>query len=259
MRIAHSLTEKFKAPIRIAGHELFTAASVGISVNRTTSHGVTELLQEADVALHEAKATHPGAFAQCRPEFVTDSQERFELESELHYALDREQFKLLVQPEIYLVSGTVVGGEALLRWNHPQRGVLSPAAFIALAEDSGEINPIGRWVLARACDLAGTVSRMTNTSMTIGVNISPSEFRAPGFADDIARTLDRAPIPPERLRLELTESVLVEDIGPTIHILEQLRSAGVKTAIDDFGTGYSSLSYLQNLPVDILKVDQSFI
>ncbi len=152
-----------------------------------------------------------------------------------------------------------MGGEALLRWNHPHRGILTPDAFIELAEGSGEIANIGRWVLGQACELAATISRQTGTSMTIGVNVSASDFRRPGFADEVAALLEHAPIPAERLKLELTESVLVDDVRSAIKTLDQLHRTGVKSAIDDFGTGYSSLSYLQDLPVDVLKIDQSFI
>ena len=194
-----------------------------------------------------------------RPEHEDLTVDDVDLNSALHRAVEREQLALRYQPEVDLSTGNIMGMEALLRWNHPSRGLLSPADFIEMAESSGDIVPIGGWVLEQACREASAMSARSGASPVVGVNLSVTEFYQTDVVARTAAALDSSGLPAGQLKLELTESALMEDIPATVDTLIQLKKLGVALAIDDFGTGYSSLSYLQHLPVDTLKVDQLFV
>jgi diguanylate cyclase (GGDEF)-like protein len=255
-RIALSL----QRPFSIAGHELFVSLSIGGAVSGPDDKTITELLRKADIALYRAKADGRGRFVAFSDDLDALSAEQFDLDNALRRAVQRGELMLYYQPIMELPTGTVTGMEALLRWNHPHRGVLSPATFISMAEESGEIVRIGQWVLEEACRQTVEFQRLLpNKPLTVAVNISASEFRQAGLADRIASVLDETGLTPRHLKLELTESVLIGDVPETLEILAELKGLGVGLSIDDFGTGYSSLNYLQRLPVDTLKVDQSFI
>ena len=255
-RIATSLAQ----PFSIAGHELFVSMSIGAAVSSTRDTTITELLRKADIALYRAKAEGRDRFVAFSDDLDSLSAEQFDLDNALRYAVRRGELLLYYQPIVDLKTDTISGMEALLRWNHPHRGVLSPEEFISMAEESGEIVHIGRWVLGEACrQTVEFQAQLPGTVLTVSVNVSASEFRQPRFAEHVAHILAETGLSPQCLKLELTESVLIGDVSGTREILSELKSLGVGLSMDDFGTGYSSLSYLQRLPVDALKIDQSFI
>ena len=255
-RIARSLNQ----PFSVAGHELFVSMSIGAAVSTPRDRTITELLRKADIALYRAKADGRGQFVAFRDDLDALSAEQFDLDNALRHAVRRGELLLYYQPIVDLATDIPSGMEALLRWNHPHRGILSPADFISMAEESGEIVHIGRWVLEEACrQTVAFQHQLPGTPLTVSVNVSASEFRQHGFAEHVAHTLDETGLSPRCLTLELTESVLIGRVPETLEILFKLKSLGVGLSVDDFGTGYSSLSYLQRLPVDTLKIDQSFI
>lgn len=261
LMVAEQVMSALRRPVSIEGHELFVSASVGIAVSTARDSTITDLLRKADIALYRAKAEGRARYALYHPaqDFVTVDQ--LDLDTALRRAIERHQLLLYYQPEVDLITTRVVGMEALLRWDHPYRGVLSPVDFISLAEETGEIVNIGQWVLEEACRQAAYLNSRPNreADLLMSVNLSAAEFRQESIGDRIAEVLDRTGLPPSQLRLEITESVLMDNLPVTIETLNGLKSLGVQLAIDDFGTGYSSLSYLQKLPVDTLKIDQVFI
>jgi diguanylate cyclase (GGDEF)-like protein/PAS domain S-box-containing protein len=257
-QVADRVQEALAWPSEVMGREVVMAASVGIAL-LAPGDGADELLRNADLAMYRAKAAGRARCELFEPGMHIAVLERLELESELRGALERKEFRLLYQPIISLESGELVGVEALLRWIHPERGMVSPLDFIPLAEDSGLIVPIGRWVLQEACRQSALWARATGRRIRMSVNLSARQVQAPRLAETVALALREHRIRPDHLVLEITESVLVDDADRTIAKLHLLRELGVKLAIDDFGTGYSSLSYLRRLPVDTLKIDRSFV
>lgn len=262
VEIAERICQQLSRAFSIAGHELFVTASIGISVNEAGGAAITELLRRADVALYRAKSGGRARWELYHSSLDVVSVEQLDLDTALRRAVERQQLLLHYQPEVDLATGAITGTEALLRWDHPHRGILSPADFIALAEETGEIIHIGQWVLAEACRQAVSFSERAPRlpgGLVVSVNISPSEFRLPGLAGRVAGVLRDTGLPGRQLKLELTETVLMEDVPAAIETLNALRQLGVRLAIDDFGTGYSSLSYLQCFPVDTIKIDRSFV
>ncbi len=258
--IAQRIATALDQPFSIAGHELFVSMSIGAAVSTPRDKTITELLRKADIALYRAKADGRNCFVAFSDELDALSAELFDLDNALRHAVGRGELLLQYQPIVDLKTDAPSGMEALLRWNHPHRGILSPADFISMAEESGEIVHIGRWVLREACRQTVEFQKsLAGVSLVVSVNVSASEFRQPGFTDNVAQTLSETGLSPYLLKLELTESVLLGDVPGTLEILSELKNLGVGLSIDDFGTGYSSLSYLQRLPVDVLKIDQSFI
>ncbi len=252
-RIAAALAD----PVRLDGKEVFLSASVGVAIG-VPGEPDDELLRNADVALYHAKEKGKGLCEVFEPGMRAAVMQRLELEADLHSALERSEFILHFQPIVDLQSRRIVGAEALVRWLHPQRGMLSPLEFIPLAEETGLIVPLGRWVLEEACRTIAAHSRR-DPGIHVSVNLSARQLQESDLVETVAAALREAGLPPDRLVLEVTESLIMVDPRTMIPRMRALRDLGVRIAIDDFGTGYSSLAYLQNLPVDILKIDRSFI
>ena len=260
LRIAERILHSLRRPFSLSGQEMFVSSSIGIAVSTQEDRTSTELLRKADIALYRAKAEGRARHVLFSPDLDAIPAEQFDLDNALRRSVERQELLLLYQPIVDLRSGDIAGMEALLRWDHPHRGILSPAVFIAIAEETGEIIRIGQWVLEEACRKTVEFQRTRPLyPLTVCVNISAAEFRQRDLPRRIAKVLEATALPANQLKLELTESVLIQDIPATLEMLAELRALGVGLSIDDFGTGYSSLSYLQRLPVDTLKVDQSFI
>ncbi len=255
--VADRIAAALKAPIALLGKEVFLSASSGIAVG-TPGESDGELLRNADVALYIAKEKGKGGFEVFEPGMRAAVVERLELEGDLRRALPGNQLILHYQPIVELSSGTIVGAEALVRWRHPRRGLLSPGDFIPLAEETGLIVPIGLWVIEEACRRVASLSGPAATTH-VSVNLSARQLQESDIVEQVEAALARAGLPPERLVLEVTESLIMVDPRAMIPRLRSLKELGLRLAVDDFGTGYSSLAYLQNLPVDILKIDRSFI
>jgi EAL domain-containing protein (putative c-di-GMP-specific phosphodiesterase class I) len=243
----------------VSRQELHVTTSIGVSTYPDDGSTAEELIKSADTAMFQAKSNARHSFQFFTPAMNTVAVERQFLEEGLRRALGARQLALQYQPKVCLRSGNVVGAEALLRWNHPVRGAVPPATFIPIAEDSGIIVPMGRWVLREACRQIREWTVAGLPEITIAVNVSAIEFRGNKFAEGVLSVVEEARIDPRLLELELTESVLMRHLDSTARTLKDLRARGVQISIDDFGTGYSSLSYLWKLPVDALKVDQSFV
>lgn len=254
-RIASSLEK----PHLIDDHELHISASIGVSVFPSDGRDTQTLVKNADTAMYQAKANGRQGYQFFERTMNERAVERQSIEEDLRRALEQREFVLHYQPKIDLTSGRITGAETLLRWTHPIRGTVPPAQFIPIAEDSGLIIPIGKWVLRQACAQAADWIREGLPLGTMAVNISAVEFRNEHFIKDLLATLKDTSLDPSLLELELTESVLMKHIGSTESILKALKTFGVKLAVDDFGTGYSSLSYLRKFPINALKIDRSFV
>ena len=261
-RILAALAE----PIPVGGRAVVAAASIGLALSSAAVTGATDLLRNADVAMYRAKSGGKGRLAVFEPSMHQRAVARLDTEMELRTAIDRDEFVLDYQPVVALGSGAIVGYEALLRWRHPVRGLVSPAEFIPLAEETGLIVPIGRWVLETACrEAAGwpTVrasgTELGSRALFISVNLSARQLADADLIADVSAVLERTGLAPERLTLELTESAMLDDADAAIGLLGRLRELGARIAVDDFGTGYSSLRYVQRFPIDVLKIDRSFV
>ncbi len=262
-RQAESVGEKLLATLSqvypLAGYAHHSTVSIGIALFADRQEIVDELLQRAESAMHHAKRAGRDTLRFFNPTMQAAATARAALEASLHEAVQKEQLLLHFQAQVDS-SGRVVGAEALLRWQHPERGLVSPAEFIPLLEESRLILPIGQWVLETACDrLAAWAARPELSGLTLAVNVSARQFHDDAFVDQVLAALARSGIQPQRLKLELTESLLVDDVQAIITKMTIIKAKGVHFSLDDFGTGYSSLSYLKRLPLDQLKIDQSFI
>ena len=246
-------------PHVIDQHDLHIGISIGISIYPDDGKDAETLIKCADTAMYHAKENGRNNYKFFEQKMNVRAVHRQSIEASLRRALDRQEFVLHYQPKINLESGLIVGVEALIRWQHPERGLLLPAQFVSIAEDCGLILPIGRWVLREACRQAQAWRQAGLPPVTIAVNTSAIEFRAQDFLKNIRSTLDETGWEPHYLELELTESVLMRDAEATNLVLQSLADMGVKLTVDDFGTGYSSLSYLRQFPINALKIDQSFV
>ena len=240
-------------------HDLHVTTSVGVSVYPDDGLDAEALIKNADIAMYQAKEKGRQGYQFFKPEMNLRAVERQSIEEGLRRALERRELAIHYQPKIDLRTGAISGAEALLRWNHPIRGTVSPAQFIPIAEECGLILPIGAWVLRQACEQAQTWTNAGLPATTIAVNVSAMEFLDEGFLASVFRTLDETGLDPRFLELELTESVLMKHADVAASVLRAVRERGVRVALDDFGTGYSSLSYLRKFPLDTLKIDQSFV
>jgi len=261
IRIIKRLRQAVMEPVPVAGREVQTSASFGIVLSPNTFERAEELLQSAAIALHDVKAGGRGRFKVYTPRMLRHAVERLTLEQELRIALEKDQFVVHYQPIWDLSSTHLVGFEALVRWQHPERGMVGPGSFITLAEETGIILELGRVVLLRACaDLAEwRENDPAARKLFVAVNLSNKQFSQHTLVEQVSEILQRTHLPPDRLKLEITESNIMVNAESALVMLRRLKALGVQISIDDFGTGYSSLSYLQRFPVDTLKVDRSFV
>jgi diguanylate cyclase (GGDEF)-like protein len=256
---AQKILAAFTESHKIDSHDIHIGVSIGISIYPRDGLDEEILIRNADIAMYYAKEKGRNNYQFFRPDMNIRAVQRQTIEASLRYALARQEFVLYYQPKINLNSGRIVGVEALIRWQHPQQGLLLPDQFISIAEDCGLILPIGRWVLREACHQVQAWRKRGLPPVTMAINTSALEFLAVGFLENIQTILDDIRLEPNYLELELTESVLMKDAESTIALLNALVDIGVKLAVDDFGTGYSSLSYLRQFPIGTMKIDQSFV
>jgi diguanylate cyclase (GGDEF)-like protein/PAS domain S-box-containing protein len=253
--LALRIIEAVSAPYTIDGQQVIIGTSVGIAVGPSDVLSPDQLIRNADLALYRAKADGRGTYRFFGPEMDAQMQVRRIMEYDLRKALPAGEFELYYQPVVNLANDEISGVEALIRWRHPERGLIPPSAFIPVAEEIGFIIPLGEWALRQACQTA----RNWPSDIRIAVNLSPIQFRNPGFVQLVVSALAASDLAPDRLELEITETILLQDSEATLSTLYQLRALGVRIAMDDFGTGYSSLSYLQSFPFDKIKIDRSFV
>jgi len=256
--VADKMLQAVAEPHLIGQHELHISTSIGISRFPADGGDADTLIKNADTAMYHAKERGRNTHQFFNIGMNLRAVERQTIEAGLRQALQRNEFVLHFQPKIALDSGCIAGVEALLRWRHTQWGMTPPGRFVKIAEDSGLIVPIGRWVLREACTQAGRW-RADGLNVPLAVNISALEFRQRDFFDSVSATLHDTGMPPDMLQLEITESVLMRDIACSSRTLQRLSASGIQIAVDDFGTGYSSLSYLRQFPINVLKIDQSFV
>jgi len=261
IEVAGRIQAELSVPFNLEGHEVFTSVSIGIAPSSIGYERAEDLLRDADTAMYHAKTLGKNRYEIFDKEMHDHAMNLMQLETDLRRAVDRQEFFVLYQPVVSLETGMISGFEALVRWQHPERGVIPPNDFISLAEETGLIIPIGQWVIGEACrqvrrwkDQIGD-----DVPLTISVNLSSKQFSQPDLIEHISRALDETQIGPGSLKLEITESMVMENIETAIDMLTQIRALGVELSIDDFGTGYSSLSYLHRFPINTLKIDRSFV
>lgn len=257
--VADRIRQELTKPVEHLGHEFVVTSSIGVSLYPHDGADIDTLLKNADVAMYQAKSAGRNSVRFYSGTMSLRSLERLELENGLRYAIQRNELSLHYQPKIHLETGEFFGVEALLRWEHPERGDIPPSQFIPLAEECGLISTLGEWVLDQACRQAKKWQDRYQRNINIAVNVSSQQFFNADFADIVLKKVFDAGISPSSLQLELTESILMNDVIETIAILNKLKKAGTSLAMDDFGTGYSSLSYLNRLPLDTLKIDRTFV
>lgn len=255
----HKISKTIKSPFQIEGHECFVTASVGVCLFPRDGEDVETLLKNADIAMYRAKENGRDNIQFYAHDLHVRTLERLALEQDLRRALERQELEVYYQPQMDLRRDRIIGVEALLRWRHPQRGMVSPVHFIPLAEEIGLIETIGEWVLQTACQQAKKWQRQGLPTLRMAVNMSPRQFLRPGVTSMVTRILRETGLEPRYLDLEITESLVMKDVTGSIATMHALKGIGIKLSIDDFGTGYSSLSYLKQFPIDQLKIDKSFL
>jgi EAL domain-containing protein (putative c-di-GMP-specific phosphodiesterase class I) len=258
-RVATHLIEKISQPYHIEQYELIITTSIGIAIYPNDGNDFETLSKNADVAMYRVKEDNRNDFRFFTPKMQARSARTLQLTNALHHALAGNQLELYYQPQVASEDGHVVGAEALLRWKHPEMGMISPAEFIPIAENSGQIIPIGEWVLRTATKQLKAWLDKGFPVMTVAVNLSTVQFRHVNLPELVMRILEEVQLPAQFLELELTEAVAMDDPQTVIAVMDQLDAYGVRMSIDDFGTGYSSLSYLKQFKVYKLKIDQSFV
>jgi len=261
LRVAERISESMQVPFPINGQEIFTTCSMGLALCSAADTIPSELVRDAEVAMYRAKAKGEGSIEIFDPSMNAQALERFQMEGELRRAIEREEFILFYQPLISLRTGLIEGWEALVRWKHPERGMVPPLDFISLAEETGLIVPIGKWVLEEAMRQASAWSDRfpSDPPRLMNVNISGRQFQQKELITTVTEALDASRFQPSCLKLEITESVMMKDPLASLEAMKVFRGLNIHLVIDDFGTGYSSLSYLKRFPVDTLKVDKSFV
>ncbi|MDT8388090.1 MAG: GGDEF domain-containing phosphodiesterase [Thiogranum sp.] len=257
-QLALQIVAGFNEPLYVDGYELFLGAGIGSSRYPVDGQDAISLISCADQALQQVKGAG-GGFRAYESGLSALARERLMLENHLRQALERGELELVYQPQVALSSGSIIGAEALLRWNHPVMGLLPPSKFIPLAEESGLIIPIGEWILRQACFQAQAWNRGAASPIRIAVNLSARQFISKDIIRTIAETLEQSGLPPQYLEVEVTESLAMDDVPHSIDQLRELKALGVGIALDDFGTGYSSLAYLRQFPLERLKIDRSFV
>jgi diguanylate cyclase (GGDEF)-like protein/PAS domain S-box-containing protein len=259
MQLADEILYRVSKPFHIDGHEINGTASIGIAIYPQDAESYDDLLKNADSAMYHAKGLGRNNFQFYSQELNAEAVERLDLESALRHAIERNEFELWYQPKWSVRRREVVGMEALVRWRHPQKGLLSPTQFIPLAEETGLIVPIGNWVIHEACRQLKQWRDAGWANLRVSVNLSPRQFRQPDLVRKVADAIAASGLPPDGLELEITESAIMSDLALTVSTLQSLRAMGVTLSVDDFGTGYSSLNYLKQFPIYTLKIDQSFV
>jgi diguanylate cyclase (GGDEF)-like protein/PAS domain S-box-containing protein len=257
--VASKIVRAFQKPFHLDGHTVFATATIGIAVYPLTAESSHEILRRADTAMYRAKEEGRNRYRLYSADMDASTLQRLETENSLREALERNQFELWYQPQYDMGTEELVGFEALLRWNHPERGVLLPQQFLKLLEETGLIMPVGEWALRTACRQAAAWRDQGREPARVAVNLSSRQVNDPELVDKVTAALDDAHLEPSRLELEITENCLVQDIQGVGAILETLKGMGVKVALDDFGTGYHSLDFLKHFALDTLKIDRSFI
>jgi diguanylate cyclase (GGDEF)-like protein/PAS domain S-box-containing protein len=259
--VANRIQKEVAQPFKLSGYEMFTTVSIGITLSTAGYDVPEELLRDADTAMYQAKSSGKAQYVIFDKGMHARAMNLLQLESDLRRAIDRREFAIHYQPIVSLKTGKLSGFEALVRWYHPDRGLIPPDKFVSVAEDTGLIVPIGKWVLAEACHQLKLWEQQYTSSLPLlmSVNLSSRQFAHSEILDQIIQTLQVTGIDPRKLKLEITESVVMENVEVASKTLERLRSLGIELSIDDFGTGYSSLSYLHRLPIDTLKIDRSFV
>jgi diguanylate cyclase (GGDEF)-like protein/PAS domain S-box-containing protein len=258
-KVARRILEALARPFSVSGQEIFVTVSVGIAIFPADGGSIDVLLKNSDTAMYHAKELGRNNFQYYSNAMNAAANERLVLEAEVRHATERQEFIVYYQPQIDLRSGRMMGAEALVRWQHPQRGLLTPGEFLQAASETGMIRTIDEWVLRTACRQSRAWQQRGLAIPSVSINISHSLFHGASLVKAVENAFAETGLPPDRLELELTESVAMRNVDTSITILQQLKAMGVQLAIDDFGTGYSSLSYLQRLPVNRVKIDQSFI
>lgn len=258
-RVAERIQKILAAPFNFGGQEVFLTASIGIALEGAAGERPEDVLNNADMAMYRAKARGKACYERFDVGMRASAVARLQLESNLRRAAEREEFRLYFQPIVSLEDGVVTGAEALLRWQHPERGLITPAEFIPLAEETGLIVPIGEWVLRTACAQARAWHAAGHSDLRVTVNFSARQFELPNLPELIRTVLKETGLAASALELEITESIAMEDVDFSREILTELRADGIHISIDDFGTGSSSLRYLKRFPIDVLKIDQTFV
>ncbi|HEY6353402.1 MAG TPA: EAL domain-containing protein, partial [Burkholderiaceae bacterium] len=258
-RMAEKILATVARPVDVDGHRLYITTSIGISLYPADGADAEALLTSADIAMYRAKELGRNGFQLCTPAMNARSLERLTLENDLRQGIERGEFRLYYQPQLDLASGRIVGVEALLRWQHPSRGLVSPDAFITVAEEARLIVPIGEWALRRACKQAMAWQAAGQPELRLAVNLSALQFQQRNLPAGIRRILEETGLDPRHLEIEITESAAIQNAALTVEVLSALRAIGVRIALDDFGTGHAALAYLKQFPIDALKIDRGFV
>lgn len=260
-QVAERILNSFISPIRLRERDIFVSFSIGIVLEHSTYYDTEELLRDADTAMYQAKASGKDQYQIFESSMYQTVCHRLQLETDLRKAIQHDEFVLHYQPIVELETETIVGVEALIRWHHPTRGLIAPDQFIPIAEETGFILKLGRWALKEACHQLCYWQRqqIVNSSFSISVNVSAYQFAQPDFIKQIDEILEETQLDPQCLKLEITETVIIQNLASVANVISRLHERLIQLSIDDFGTGYSSLSYLHSFPVDNLKIDQSFI
>ena len=258
-RVAEKILDELRKPISIAGQQLVVTTSIGITLLPQDSNDAQTLMRNADMAMYKAKERGRNNYQFFSEDMNQTAINRLRIETELRDALKRDQFELYYQPKIRLADQKLTGVECLIRWNHPKRGILGPHEFIAIAEESGFIVDIGTWVIEQSCIAGRQLRQESGQDFQVALNISPRQFRDPNLITTIRRCLRETELPPEALEIEITETMLMQDVEAASQTVQRLHDLGADLAIDDFGTGYSSLNYLKKFPINTVKVDRSFV
>jgi predicted signal transduction protein with EAL and GGDEF domain len=257
--IANKLITAMATPFFHKAHELRASASLGIALYPEDGRDAETLLRNADAAMYHAKGQAKGGYAFYSNELNAQMLHRLEIEADLHRALENNEFVLNFQPKIDVRTGSVGGVEALVRWQHPRKGLVPPGQFIPVAEETGLIVPLGRWVLNDACRRIQGLAAFGCDPVGVAVNISPRQFREASVVDEVRSALEDTGLPPQLLEVEITEESAIEDTNRALCVLQGLKELGIRIGIDDFGVGYSSLGYMKRFPIDTVKIDRSFI
>ncbi|MBF0294156.1 MAG: EAL domain-containing protein [Magnetococcales bacterium] len=257
--VVRKLTDALGSPFLVDGHELFITASIGVTLFPDDGAEVDLLIRNADMAVARAKEAGRNNCQYYAPAMSADAERRLRLEKHVRLGLERNEFLLYYQPKVDLRSGRVIGMEALARWRHPEQGMVSPGEFIPVAEESGLILPLGRWALQTACHQTRQWLDQGFAPLKVAVNLSIRQLRQSTLVEEVRTALEESGLPPDALELEVTETMMMENLEESVALLRQLRGMGLTVAVDDFGVGHSSLTYLKQLPIDVLKIDQSFV